>query len=385
MRKLDGIQTALRVGLFLLAASFTAILGCGSGKFFIPVCQANNDCGSSGGGTYSSYAYIANATLGTLTLFPLPTAAFTSLSGTSYALGAAPTAIAATPKGNFLYVATISGVFLYTIGTNGVPTLGNSASPVVSALFPTWMTVDPSGNWLFLVANSSNQLQIFQINTSTGTLIQNSQSPILLNAGSPTQVYVTPNDQAVYVGLGSGGVDIFAFNDSSGALTNHAHLAPATSNGAADNALGGDNNSAFLFVGETGNGVRVLKINAGGGLTEVSGSPFASPLGPSSIVVDSTNSYVYVSSSTTNVITGYTLASSGALAPLPSSPFTTGSQPRMMALDSTKKYLLVICQGGNPDLQVFNFDTTTGGKLDSVATAATGTDPAGAYSLAVVP
>lgn len=371
------LAVSLLIGCLVLTA------GCGSGKFFVPTCQETNSCGST---TYSSYAYVANAAIGTIALFPIPQASFTSLTGSTTNLGTAPTALAATPSGNFLYVATALGpVSVYTIGTNGVLTLGNNGQQVATTLNPVSMTVDPSGNYLFLISSSINALFEYQIDTSSGVLTQvGATTGIPLNTGSPTQVYVTPNDQSVYVGLGSGGLDTFSFDSSSGALSNHLHLSPRNT-GAGDNAITADNNSAFLFVGEAGTGIRVLSIGTGGALTEVSGSPFTSQLGPKSIVVDSTNKYVYVANSTSNVITGYALAANGALTPLSNSPFTTGTTPVAMSLDSTGKYLLVICNGGSPDLQVFSFDATTGGKLDSVTTNSTGTDPTKPISLAVVP
>jgi 6-phosphogluconolactonase len=374
------IRTTLQVAVILLVACVPVFVGCSN--FFVSPCPG---CGGGGTGANSSYAYVANAT-GTLAGFPLPTAAFTSLTGTTYNLGATPSALAGTPNGTFLYVATLEGsVVVYTIGTNGALTLGNNGSAVATTLNPVWLTVDPSGQWLFMVSSSINALLEYQINTTTGTLTQvGASTGIPLATGSPAQVYVTRNNQFVYVALGTGGVDTFTFNSSTGALSNQGHLKPLSSSGVADNAITADNNSAFLFVGETGSNIRVLTIGTNGALTEVSGSPFTSQLGPKSIVVDPTNTYVYVANSTANVITGYTLAASGALTPLSSSPFTTGTAPVSMSLDSTGKYLLVICNGGSPDLQVFSFDATTGGKLDSVTTTATGTDPAGAISLSVV-
>ena len=366
-----------------LLAAIVLIETTGCSGFFIPVCQANNNCGG-GNGTYSSYAYVANATTGTLAGFPVPTATFTTLTGTTYTLGTTPTALAATPNGAFLYVATLAGsIFLYTIGTNGALTLGNSGTPVVQALYPTWMTIDPSGNWLFVVSKSSSQVLIFQINTSTGTITQTSQGTIALSSGNPTQVYVTPDNQYVYIGLGPGGTDGFTFNSSTGVVSGKIHLVPL--NGASDNTFAADNNSAYLFVGEAGTGIRSLAIGTGGGLTEVTGSPFASQLGPQSIVVDPTNAYVYVANRTANLITGYTLGTGGTLTPLSTSPFSTGSAPNAMSLDSTGKYLFVVNSGGSPDMQVFSFDTTTAGKLDSVTSVATGTDPTGAVALSVVP
>lgn len=369
-----------------LLVCLSAAIGCGSGKFFVPTCQETNSCGG-GSTTYSSYAYVANNSIGTLALLPLPQATFTSLTGSSINLGAQPTAIAGTPTGTFLYVATVSGVVVYSIGANGALTQGNNGQAVITTLNPVSMAVDPSGNWLFLISSSINALLEYQINTSTGVLTQvGASTGIPLTIGnssqSPTQVYVTPDNQYVYVGLGVGGVDGFTLNSSTGALSNHIHLAPRAGS---DNALAADNNSAFLFVGEAGSGIRVLSINSNGSLTEVAGSPFASQLGPRSIVVDPTNSYVYVANSTANVITGYSLGDTGTLTPLSTSPFSAGVGPYAMSLDPTGTYLLVINNGGSPDLQVFSFDADVGGQLDLVTSATTGSQPAGAISLSVVP
>jgi hypothetical protein len=383
-------------GLALLVAfSMIFVEGCGSGKFFIPECQAYNTCSSSGGGTSggggtsanSSYAYVANYNPGTIAGFPVPKTAFTSLSGTSYALGTPPSAIAANPNGTLLFVATAAGgVFVYLINpSTGVLTLGNNGQPVTSTLNPTWMTVDPSGNWLFMVSNSSPQLLIFQINPTDGVLTQTNQGTIQLSNGNPTQIYVTPNGAHVFVGLGLGGADTFLFNPVNGMVSNQSHIRPLINGGSSDNTFGSDNKSTYLFIGEAGAGIRVLAIGSNGTLNEIPGSPFPSQLGPQSIVVDPTNKFVYVANRTVNVITGYSLATTGALKQLASSPFQTGSGPTQMALDPTGKYIFVICSGGNPDLQVFGFDATTAGKLDSVASATTGTQPAGAISLSVVP
>jgi hypothetical protein len=54
-----------------------------------------------------------------------------------------------------------------------------------------------------------------------------------------------------------------------------------------------------------------------------------------------------------------------------------------MSLDTSGQYLLVASYGGGPDLQVFSFDTTSPGKLDTVTSTATGADPTMPISLAV--
>lgn len=362
----------------------SAMLGCGSGKFFVPTCQETNSCGG-GSTTYGSYAYVANQASQTIALFPIPKEPFTSLSGQLTSLGTPPNALTSTPGGKFLYVATTLGpVFVYSIGTSGALTLGNNGNQVATTLNPIWMAVDPSGQWLFLISSSISALVEYQIDPSTGVLTQVGQG-IALDAGQPTQVYVTPDGKNVYVGLGTGGLDGFAFNASTGALSNQKHYAPRGGTGSSDNAIRADNNSAFLFVGETGSGIRVFTIGANAALTEVSGSPFSTQLGPRSIVVDPTNKYVYVANSTANVITGYSMGTGGALTQLSSSPFTSGTTPVALSLDPTGTYLFAINNGGNPDLQVFSFDATTPGKLDLVTTASTGSDPTSVVSLTIAP
>lgn len=369
--------------LIISFAGVSAVTGCFSGKFFNSPCQTTNSCGGGGSGANSSYAYVANAS-GSVAGFPLPTAAFTSISGTAYVLGSPLSALAASPKGTFVYVATTAGpVLLYTIGTNGALTVGNNGTAVTSTLTPTWITIDPTGNWLFLLSTSINALLEYQINTTTGILTQvGATSGIPISAGVATQVYVTANDQNVYVGVGLGGFDAFTFNSTTGALSNPQHM--SAQGGGAAITFGSDPNSKFLFVGEAGRGIRSFSIGSGGTLTEVSGSPFTSPLGPSSIVVDPTSKYVYVANKTAGVITGYTLAANGGLTELSSSPFQAGTGPNAMSLDTTGKYLLVTSSGGGPDLEVFSFDVTTPGKLDPVASATTGTDPTNPVALSVV-
>ncbi|MGH9615681.1 MAG: lactonase family protein [Acidobacteriaceae bacterium] len=355
----------------MAAIVLTGTTGCKG--FFIPPCQTN--CGGGGGGSYSSYAYVANATLGTIEAFPIPTATFTSLTGSSYTLGTVPSAMTATPNGTFLYVAVASSVVAYTIGTNGALTQDTS----VSSFLPTAMTVDRSGAWLFVVSTSSQQVVPYQIDSSTGALT--AQSAVTLD-GYPTQVYFTPNNQYVYIGVGSSGTDVFTFNASTGAMSKVQHL--AASGAGSDNTFAADNNSNYLFIGESGTGIRECMIGSGGVLSVV-GTAGTTEVGPSAIVVDPTNAYVYVSYKGSNAIVGYTLGSGGALTPFSSSPITTGSLPVAMSLDSTGKYLLVASSGGSPDLEVFSFDATVAGKLDTVVSLATGTDPAGAIALSVVP
>jgi DNA-binding beta-propeller fold protein YncE len=166
-------------------------------------------------------------------------------------------------------------------------------------------------------------------------------------------------------------------------------LPTSTSTSPSDQGLASDPLSAFLFVSEINTGLRVLSIGTGGSLKEVSGSPYAVGTGPTAVIVDPTGSYVYVANKGSNNISAFTLtAASGQLTAIAGSPFSSGGvQPIGIVNDNSKQFVAVINNqangsSGNSDMQVFKFDTTTGGKLDPVSTATTGTDPTNPQSIA---
>lgn len=257
----------------------------------------------------------------------------------------------------------------------------SSGTPVASGIIPASMKVDTTGKWLIVADAGNAKIWSYAINTSTG-LLTSYVSSITLNlqtrsgkVGSPIDVLILPNDGVVYVSEGIAGVDIFTLNSSTGVLTYSEHLNTLDSTGSLnkDQGMATDSQSRYLFLTETvSNSVRVLTIGTNGHLSEISGSPFATGNGPIAVAVDPTDSYVYVANYADSTIGGFSLGTSGALTALSGSPYATGASPVDLAFDQTKTYLGVACSGGNPDFQVFKLDTTTPGKLDSVATSTTG-------------
>jgi len=376
-------------GLALLPlAGVLFATSCG-GKFFP---KENGGGGNTSSGDYL-YAGNTGTSPFTIAAFSIANSKLNTLSGSPYNFGAAsPSALAITPKNTFLYVgSTAGGIYVYTINSNGTLTIGNSGNAVATGVFPSALKVDSTGNWLIAaqgVAGTNGSAYLFAINTSTGALTAQGNA-VTLDVGTPARIAMTPNNQIVYISLGTGGVDILSFSASSGSLSLSQILHPKNSNNA-DYGLAIDSSGSYLFVTETGtvvnntSGLRVLKIASNGGLTELSTSPVQTDLGPVAVMV-STNGYVYVASRTSNVIDGFALSANGALTTLPNSPYTTGTTPVDLAEDNSHTYVAVACSGGTPDLQVFKIDTSasTAGQLLSFATAATAsTSPAGASVIA---
>jgi 6-phosphogluconolactonase len=387
MRRFKGL-----CGLFLLG-----VTGCGG--FFVP--QTN-----SGGGTNTGdYIYVGNGNNTFIAGFGVNSSgALSVLSGSPYNNGVAAQSVAVTPANTFLYAGTTNGIYAYAINSNGSIAVQNSGSAVAQDMVATQMQVDSTGNYLlasgFGTSIGAQVIGIYTINTSTGLLTAVGGSPVPLYTGNgstpavvtPTGLLITPNNSYVYVSLGALGVQILTLG-SGGALiagSLPSLLTPiSTSISPSDTGLASDPLSAFLFVSEINTGLRVLSIGTGGSLKEVSGSPYAAGTGPSGVILDPTGSYVYVANKGSNDISAFTLtAASGQLTAIAGSPFASGGQlPTALVNDNTKKFVAVINSGangtgGNSDMQVFKFDTTTNGKLDPVSTATTGTDPTNPVSIA---
>ena len=381
-RELRRVRVLLKTRyLHLLGFAGVLLLSSCGGQFFPPPCKTNCNPGNSG-----NYIYVGNSstTASSVAGFTIANSALNNLANSPFATGLPPNTLVVTPNNSFLYVGSISGgIYAYTINSNGTITVANGGSPVATGVSPITMKVDPSGKWL-IAADLSPAVYVFGIDTSTGALTTQG-SPIGLDPGSTTNLYITPNGTNVYVSLGTGGVDILTFNSASGTLTKLNQILNPKGSSNADFGLASDPNSKYLFVTETGiNSLRILTINTTGNtaLTELSTSPVKTGLGPSQVLVTSDGSYVYVTNRTDGTISGFTLAANGSLTALSGSPYTTGAAPVDMMEDQSHGYIAVVCVSGNPDMQVFKIDTTTPGKLDAFASKTTGTDPTLASTIA---
>jgi 6-phosphogluconolactonase len=358
----------------VLPLAVVALLMSACGQFF------PKQTSGGGGTTTGNYLYVGNSAVASIAGFALSTTGLSVVSGSPNTLSATPSAIATTPGGTFLYASSLAGaIFGYSIGSTGALTILNSGSAVVSEISPVAIKIDTTGNWLVAV-DLTPTAYLFSINSSTGALTSAGNIP--LDSGTPNRIVFTPNDSLVYVSLGTGGVDILTFNSSTGALSGPTGLLKPVKTLNADQGLAVDPGSKYLFVTETGlNSLRVLSIGTNGALTELTGSPYTTGLGPAGVVVDATGSYVYVANETDSTISGFLLSATGALTSISGSPFTTGTNPVDLVEDISKTYIAVACNGGSPDMDVQTIGTTTAGALTRFATATTGTDPTGAAAI----
>ncbi len=127
--------------------------------------------------------------------------------------GVEPAAVAVAPNGNFLYVSTENGIYLYTIASNGALTLGYNGQPIAGIPYlANSMKVDSTNSWLVFTISGLSQLYALAINSSTGLPTVLGEQPVtfpLPTNSTPLQLVISPNDSSsctncyVFVALGA--------------------------------------------------------------------------------------------------------------------------------------------------------------------------------------
>jgi 6-phosphogluconolactonase len=366
----------------VVAVVLPIFVGCAG--FFPPL----NEGGTTGG--TSNRVYVANQGASSIGGFSIGTGTLTTLVGLPLAPGYKPLTMVVTPNNTLLYVGAATGIFVYFINSNGSLTSPSSGSQT-AGVFATALAVSPDGQWLIALDGTTQQLDIFQINASTGALTSvNAPATYSTTSGTwqPSDVRVSPDGTLIFAALGTAGDIVFTFNTTTGVAVSSQGL--TTGNAATgDYGLAVNANTTYLYIARSGTngGVAGFSIGSGGALTPVAGTPFIAGNGTFSVTLDSTGTYVYAANRTDGTVSGYTIVPGTTTAgltlkPLSGSPYASGSGVQALGVDSTGKYLLAVAVAGSPDLTMYSFDIPVPGKLDPATSVATGVDPAGAVAFA---
>jgi 6-phosphogluconolactonase (cycloisomerase 2 family) len=359
----------------------------GCGNFFPPI---NGGGGSGGGGTSGNRVYIANQAASSIGAFAIGTGTLAAVNNSPVATTYKPLSMVVTPNNTLLYVGSSTGIFVYFINSDGSLTTPSTGSQPAGVFAPA-LAVSPDGKWLIALDGRTQQLDIFQINASTGALTSvNAPATYSPTSGTwqPSDVRVSSDGTLIFAALGTAGDVVFTFNTTSGVATSSQGL--GTGNAATGDYGLAVSKTGYLYIARSGTngGVAVFSIGSGGSLTSVTGSPFAAGSGTFSVALDSTGTYVYAANRADGTISGYTIVPSTtalglSLTQLSGSPYTSGTTVQSIGIDATNKYLLAAAVGGAPDLTMYSFDITVPGKLVTATSVATGVDPAGAVALAL--
>jgi 6-phosphogluconolactonase (cycloisomerase 2 family) len=310
----------------------------------------------------------------TLTGYSISGGILTPLSNSSYTVTGA-SAVAMGPNGNYLYVATASGIIPFTVNTSsGLLTKGTAFGDQLGEA----IAVDPSGKWL-LEASLTGVLFAYPITTSGAQDTGRSTQTSAFLASSTVQPggIAVSSKGLVAVALGTTGTQMFPFSSGSAVPIGTAYpiKKPWGSGGAV--AVAADQINGLLYIGETSafnpttnsGALRVLTVSSNS-VTELPYTAPYAPLGtgPHAILPTSTGGYVYVASwqsGAAGVITGYSVTSS-ALTPL-STTVGTGTEPNGLVLDHTGDFMLAVNSSGTT-FDAYTVSSGGSGELTSLVT-----------------
>ncbi len=374
--KVLKLKSGLLVGI--LACGLLGATGCGN--FFTKDTTTGTGTGTDTGSTSGvNRVYVLASTAQTISGFTIGSGTLTAVPSSPLAASFAPLAVALTPSGKYLYVAGAGNINMYTVASDG--SLTAAAAVYIASVVA--LAISPDGQWMFGLDTLNQVLDEWQIN-SDGTLT--TLTPVSYSTAggvlSPRALVIAPSGGLIFAALGTAGEAAFTLDTSSGTAVQTETLAPIDSQ-TSDSALAVNAGSTLLFLARSGSsgGLSVYTIGTNGTLQGVTGSPYTTGAGASSIALEGTGKYVYVANRADSTISGFLIGTGGVLTALTGSPFIAGTQVSSLGFDVSGTYLAAASFGGSPDLALYALDATTPGKLDSVATSSVGTSPTGASLL----
>ena len=308
----------------------------------------------------------------------------TQISGSPYAVGDGPTSLVIHPSGKFLYVANAgqneNDISLFTIGSKGTLTEvfpRTSVAPAASQ--PQLLEIDPNGTFLYVLNSGSNNISVFTIDATKGSLAPLVGSPFPIGL-SALNMKLTPSGNFLYVGSGSGTTQLSGlvegFSVNAGVLQS---IGATPTDGINPNGLTIDPTGTYLYVANSGSpSISIFSIASNGGLTEVQGSPISDTYTvPISLIFDVSGKYLYVANQASNNVASYAISTSSGLPSILTTTTTTGAfateaSPNFLAADPNGKYLFVGNQGSAAGIQAFG---VSNGSLTTLSTYGVGNTP----------
>lgn len=258
--------------------------------------------------------------------------------------------------------------------TSGALTSVGAAVPADNA--PIYAAATPDGNFLY-VANadlSSKGVSGYRIDPMTGVLTPTSPVTFPITGDSqPLGIIVDPTSTHVYT-ANSASISAFAIDPASGTLTDvpGTPIYSAVANSQFQN-IAITPNGQFLYATDAGNNfVWAHAINSTG-LPVRLPTPVHTGAFPEGIVVDPTGRFVYVANWQTDDLSMYAIApGTGVLQPVAGTIFVAkGCGPQELAIDPAGKSLFASCSGLST-IARFSIDPNTGELIPSPPAFSTG-------------
>ncbi len=306
---------------------------------------------------YSEYSYVTNAADNTLSSYSVNvTTGAVAAIGTPTATGESPYATAATAGYVFVGNEVSNDISAFAVDPTTGALTAVPGSPFAAGTDPKAMVIyQTGGSYNLYVANAgSDNMSVYTVDAATGALAGPSTTA---TGKSPTSIVIL-NDN-LFVANHGGSNDISVFNIGAGPDAIPVPGSPFPAGGNPLSLALGANGQFFYSANPdaTNPSISGFRVDGGGVLTPLSGSPFPLPVSHY-IATDQTGAYLYVTSGAS--IVGYAIdATTGALTALPGFPVATGANAYSITIDPTNRTLYVTNDGA-ANVSAFTLDASTG-------------------------
>jgi 6-phosphogluconolactonase (cycloisomerase 2 family) len=363
-------------------------------------------CGGGGGGggttgadpvpTVLGFAYVANLSANTISAYELNSAGQISAKGTPLASKIQPKSIVAHPSGKFAYVANFghNTVSAYSISPTGTLAEVNT---VAAGTNPTAIAFGGSTNQYVYVTNvGSDNVSMYNIDSVTGALtaigtVATGSRPQSIDSKNGFAYVV---NQGIYQGTGQVAGSVSAYAVGSTGILTPLNGSITYAAGDAPSSIGVDPTGKYVYVtNQLKDDISAYLIEATGTLTKITqdGANGNKPAGnaPVAMAFDPTGTFAYVANYDSNNISAYSIANGTGLLTLIGT-YPAGSGPVFVGVDPTGNYAFVANRQSD-DVSIYSISKATAnpGTLSQVGSAVkVGTAALGSYApnaIAIVP
>ena len=280
--------------------------------------------------------------------------------------GFQPTFIAAHPTRKLVYVTNYNSgtVSAYTIDAASGALTPVPGSPFPAGNGPGAIAVNPSRDVVYVTNFDSDTISVYEIET-TGAL---KLVQTLATGGGPDAIAINSARTLAYVvNFRADRVSAYKI-DTTGRLEAGVSTTTVPARGPNAITISPTDSSLIYVTNEETHNVSAYRIvdAATGQLASLSGSPFATGLGPEGVVVDPTGKFVYVSDGQADTISIYTIGAGGMLQ-TPRSPISTlpARDPEGIVMDSVTNTIYVVNRESD-DVSAYKISNSTTGALSLV-------------------
>ncbi len=336
-------------------------------------------------GMNNEFVYVANKSSNTISMYKINGGQLTPLASSTIGTGNQPSSIAVTNNGKFLYVTNTldNSISMYTIDQSTGMLTYITTTTSGSLVSPISIAISPNNLYAYVANSGATYISMFSIDQSTGVLSSLSQATVAAGCCNSylfgKQITVDPRGNYAYlVGITSTGLgETFAFtlNTVNGILTPKNGLINV---GNYPSSVTVSRTAKFIYstIGQgndpsSNSNVVISKLDSQGYMS--TGQTISrAGANPSASIVAPNGQYLYITNGGGNNISEFKINSSGSISLL--STINTDITPSSITIEPRGQFLY-ITNSASSDISIYSINQTDGTLTSKDLVSSNGINP----------